>query len=244
MNDIKKNEQVRLQVFLSRNGYCSRRKAMAVIQEGGVRVNGKQVVEPSFQVSSKDRVEVSGQAVVPKRLEYILLHKPAGYVTTKKDPFAPQTVLDLLPRTLRHLNPVGRLDKETEGLLLLTNDGQLGLRLQHPRYEVLKTYRVRIDGALTLSQKKALEQGVWVEGRKTAPARVSGLVARKAGSEFLLTIHEGRKRQVRQMVKKIRHQVLFLCRMSQGPLSLGTLPRGKYRRLTPEEILALQRGAK
>ena len=233
----------RLNVFLSHQGVCSRRKAMELIQKGRVTVNGRMVTEPSTPVNAeKDLVTADGQVVKKKSYEYLLLNKPEGYVTTREDRFAQKTVLDLLPADLRHLNPVGRLDKNTEGLLLLTNDGDLANKLTHPSFDVDKTYFVRIQKKLTPAEQKELEDGVVIEGEKTAPARVEALQLLKSGCEFLITIHEGRKRQIRLMLAKVGHYVTYLKRIQQGPLSLGTLGTGKFRVLTREEIQGLKSG--
>lgn len=227
----------RLNVYLAHQGVCSRRKAMELIQAGRVSVNGQVVTEPSTPVTgSKDKVVVDGKAVEQKQYDYVMLNKPAGYVTTREDKFAEQTVLDLLPSHLRHLNPVGRLDKDTEGLLLLTNDGELANKLTHPKFDIDKTYLVKIQKTLTADQAKQLEAGIVIDGEKTAPAKIEAVRILKPGCEFLLTIHEGRKRQIRLMLAKIGHYVTFLKRVRQGSLELGLLPRGKFRVLSVSEV--------
>lgn len=235
-------EAQRLNVFLAHQGVCSRRKAMDLIAAGHVSVNGRVVREPSMPVEfPKDRVAVDGKVVQKKSYEYIMLNKPEGYVTTREDRFAQKTVLDLLPTGLRHLNPVGRLDKNTEGLLIMTNDGELANQLTHPRYDVDKTYVVQIQKKLGPEEQKKLEAGIVVDGEKTAPAKITALKPLKNGCEFLITIHEGRKRQIRLMLAEVGHYVTFLKRIQQGPLALGTLPTGKFRVLTPTEINALKK---
>ncbi len=235
MNTAKESQ--RLNVYLAHQGICSRRKAMEAIQEGFVSVNGKVVREPSTPVNlAKDRVVFDGKIVQKKSYEYIMLNKPSGYVTTREDRFAQKTVLDLLPTGLRHLNPVGRLDKNTEGLLIMTNDGDLANQLTHPSFDVDKTYLVQIQKRLSPEDQKKLEAGVMIEGEKTAPAKIVALKALKNGCEFLITIHEGRKRQIRLMFSQVGHYVTFLKRIQQGTLSLGNLETGKYRALTKEEI--------
>jgi len=234
-------ESIRLQVFLSRNGVCSRRKAMDLIKEGRVSVGEEVVREPSFAVDSQAQdIRVDGKAVVSQAFTYILLNKPKGCVTTKEDPFAKRTVLDLLPAELRHLHPVGRLDKDTEGLLLLTNDGEMTNKLTHPRYHVEKVYTVRIEGQLKPEEKTRLEKGVIIDGSKTLPAKVSEVNPQGRHTEFLMTIREGRKRQIRLMLEKVGHQVVALKRLQQGPLRLGDLHPGQYRELTQEEIRKLK----
>lgn len=236
MNVINSKDPIRLQVFLSRAGVCSRRKAMDVIKEGRVVVNGQIVREPSTPVSAGDAVSVDGKVLGEKRHEYILLNKPQGVVTTKADRFAEKTVMDLLPEDLQHLHPVGRLDKETEGLLILTNDGELTLRLTHPRYYIEKTYAVRVKGSLSPQEQRFLEGGIVIDGKKTAPSKISQTKSLGPVTEFLIVIHEGRKRQIRLMLAALGHPVAFLKRVSEGPITLGTLKTGSWRRLTQMEI--------
>jgi 23S rRNA pseudouridine2605 synthase len=233
------DSKLRLQVFLSRNGIASRRKAFDLIQEGYVKLNGKVVLEPSTPVNLNDKVEVNGQLIVNKKFDYILMNKPAGVTTTKEDIHAEQTVIDLLPEQFKHLVPVGRLDKDTEGLLLLTNDGDLTFKLTHPKFDVNKTYLVRIKGMLNDDIKKQLEDGIMLEGRKTFPAKIDHIKSKNRETEFTMTIHEGRKRQIRNMLGSFKLLVVYLKRLSQGPLVLGDLPRGKWRVLSPSEADSL-----
>ena len=233
---------MRLQVFLSRNGVCSRRKAFDLVLGGRVSVNGQQVVEPSTPVDpDKDKVCVDDKVVAAKAYTYILFNKPQGCVTTREDRFAEKTVFDLLPSEFRHLVPVGRLDKDTEGLLLLTNDGDLTYRLTHPSFDIDKTYRVKITGTLEPQDRHALERGVVIEGRRTAPAKIQDARRAGDGTEFTLTIHEGRKRQVRLMVAHVGKKVIYLQRVAQGPLRLGDLKLGHWRELKNQEIQMLHK---
>lgn len=234
---------MRLQVFLSRNGVCSRRKALDLVMGGRVSVNGQQVVEPSTSVDpAQDKICVDGKVVAAKAYMYILFNKPQGCVTTREDRFAEKTVYDLLPAEFRHLVPVGRLDKDTEGLLLLTNDGDLTHKLTHPRFDIDKTYRIQMTGTLETKDRQALEGGIVIDGRRTAPARIGNVRRMGSGTEFTITIHEGRKRQVRLMVASLGEKVTFLQRIAQGPLRLGDLKSGGWRELTPQEIEALKNG--
>ncbi len=210
---------------------------MEKIQAGHVQVNGSLVTEPSWEVDPfKDTVEVEGRLIAKKEYISILLNKPAGTITTTEDEHADKTVMDLLPEEFQHLKPVGRLDKDTEGLLLLTNDGDLAYRLTHPKFLVDKTYIVLIDGVLSPEQQKRLEKGIPIEDRTTAPAKVKILRCAKHQTDFEITIHEGRKRQIRLMLEALGHKVEYLKRIRQGALSLGNLPAGKWRRLLPAEI--------
>jgi pseudouridine synthase len=213
-----------------------------IIKAGHVSVNGQTVTEPSvFIDQSKDNVSVDGRSVGVKSYEYVLLNKPRGCVTTRKDKFAGKTVFDILPRRFAHLVPAGRLDKDTEGLLLLTNDGSLVFTLTHPKFDVDKTYWVKAAGRLSEDEKKKLERGVVIEGKITAPARITRLRHVDRQTEFEITIHEGRKRQIRVMLEHVGHRVAGLKRLRQGPLSLGDLQPGQWRTLNDKEINQLKK---
>ena len=238
-------EGERLARFLAHAGIASRRHAEELIAAGRVQVNGHTVTTQGSRVDPEhDNVSVDGKPVAaPARHVYVLLHKPVGYVTTARDPQGRPTVLDLLPSELRRLRvyPVGRLDIDTSGLLLLTNDGDFALRLSHPRYSMEKHYQALVQGCPTGSQLVALREGIDItedNGRthRTAPAQVH--ILRRAGTNcwLTLTLHEGRKRQVRRMLAAAGHPVLQLVRLGVGPLTLGNLAAGKWRYLTDEEV--------
>lgn len=231
---------MRLQVFLSHNGVCSRRDAMAVIQAGRVKINGREVCEPSTAVDGSEDITVDGQKIGIKEYSYIMLNKPAGYTTTKDDAHAEKTVMDLLPSSMRHLAPVGRLDRDSEGLLLLTNDGDLAFRLTHPKFHADKTYLVRVKGEITPEKRSKLEGGVAIEGKKTAPCRIMEVKYNGTDTEFKIILNEGRKRQIRMMARSIGHYVTYLCRLSMGKLQLGNLPKGQWRALTKTEVELLK----
>lgn len=236
----KEKNKVRLQVFLSRNGVCSRREAFDVIQKGYVTVNGEAILEPSFSVDFyKDRICVQQKPVKPKKFDYVMLNKPKGYVTTMGDRFAKKTVYDLLPKQMAHLSPVGRLDRETEGLLLLTNNGDVANRLTHPRYGMDKTYYVIVQGNLSLETRKRLERGVYISGQRTAPSKITEVQVKREETSCKITIHEGKKRQIRIMFGKLKHKVVYLKRLIQGPLKLGNLKTGRFRELSKDEIQKL-----
>lgn len=232
---------MRLQVFLSHNGVCSRREAMTIIQTGCVRVNGETVQEPSYDVKGDENITVHGRKVEVKHYAYIMLHKPPGYTTTKDDPHALKTILDLLPKNLHHLSPVGRLDRDSEGLLLLTNDGTWAFHLTHPKFHLDKTYVVKAKGKLSETDQKRLMKGITVDNEKTAPCRIEQVSYNGPDTELQITIHEGKKRQIRRMLWAVGHTVYFLKRISIGSLSLGDLSLGKWRELTLEEIERLKR---
>lgn len=241
MNKQEKQELMRLQVFLSHNDSCSRRAAMDMIQKGLVSVNEEIVTEPSFQVDPDvDKVFIEDRRIKQKKMEYLMLHKPTGYVTTKSDPHASKTIYDLIPAKYSHLSPVGRLDKDTEGLLLLTNDGEAANHLTHPRYNVNKVYFVRVRHRMEMEQRLKVERGVYLDGKKTSPSKIRILKVKKDFTECHITLHEGRKRQVRRMFAKVKHKVTFLKRIVQGPLVLGSLRIGTWRPLTEKEIEKLK----
>src|SRR5712692_2805880 len=226
---------MRLNAYLARAGVASRRKADELIKAGRVTVNGEPGQLNTF-VAERDRVEVDGRPVAKQRLAYVLLHKPAGVVTTARDPHARRTVVDLVRHKARVV-PVGRLDADTTGALLLTNDGELAHRLAHPRYGVEKTYVADVEGEPSDEALRALRDGVELDNGRTAPAK-----ARRLGkSRVELTIHEGRKHQVKRMLEAVGHPVTRLHRSAYAGLSADDLDPGRWRELTPAEVEALRR---
>ena len=226
---------MRLNAYLARAGVASRRKADELIKAGRVHVNGEPGRLDTF-VEASDRVEIDGREVAPQRLAHLLLFKPAGVVTTAADPQGRTTVVDLVPGEPRVV-PVGRLDVDTTGALLLTNDGQLAHRLAHPRYGVEKVYEVDVEGDPGDAVLVALREGVDLEDGRTAPAR-----ARLLGPGRLeLAIHEGRNRQVKRMLEAVGHPVRRLHRSGYAGLTLGGLEPGAWRRLEPSEVERLRR---
>ena len=226
---------VRLNKYLADCGVGSRRECDRLITDGVVVVNGK-VAKLGMEVSESDQITVNGKRVGDKQKNYyLMLHKPKGYVTTVKDDLGRKTVMDLIDVKAR-LYPVGRLDYDTEGLLILTNDGDLANRLTHPRNEVNKTYVCRISGMLTDKERLQLERGVLIDGVKTAPARVRILKQDQHHTRCEVTIHEGRNRQVKKMFEAVGKEVEFLKRVAVGELRLGGLNRGEYRFLSEYEI--------
>jgi 23S rRNA pseudouridine2605 synthase len=228
---------VRLNAYLARAGVASRRRSDDLIKDGRVRVNGEPGRLDTF-VAAEDVVEVDGRRVEPQRLAYVLLHKPPGVVTTARDPHGRPTVVGLVGHPLR-IVPVGRLDADTTGVLLLTNDGPLAHRLAHPRYGVEKVYVADVEGAPTEDDLERLRQGVELEDGRTAPARVRSL----GRSRIELTLHEGRKRQVRRMCEAVGHPVRRLHRTTYAGLELGELRPGEWRELMDDEVRALRRSA-
>ncbi len=233
--------QIRLNKFLARHGVASRRRADLLIRQGRVTVNGQRVTEVGAKVSPGADVRVDGQPLgEAPPLEYVMLHKPAGYVTTRRDFRDRPTVMDLLPPELQHLFPVGRLDQDTTGLLLLTNDGELTFQLTHPRHECEKTYVAVVEGELDEAEAERLRRGIVLKDGKTAPAKVRVLERGRERTTVELTIHEGRKRQVRRMFQALGKPVVSLARVRVGPLCLGELAQGQWRRLSEGELRDLR----
>ncbi len=235
----------RLQKILARAGYGSRRACEVLILQGHVRVNGQVVTELGSQADpAHDTIEVDGISVrLPQTHTYILLHKPAGVVTTRHDPHAKRTVMHLLEGVEAAVFPVGRLDTDTTGVLLLTDDGELAFRLTHPRYGVPKTYLVEVRGKVDEQAVRQLRDGVELEDGVSAPAQVqhTGYHPQRQTTTLRMTIHEGRKRQVKRMCEAVGHRVVRLHRERFGPLTLRNLPPGAWRHLTPREVTALRR---
>ncbi len=236
----------RIQKIISAAGITSRRAAEQLILDGRVRVNGRVVTQLGTRAdASKDHIKVDGKLINPRQpLSYIALNKPAGYVTTLSDPEGRPTVQDLLKGVKVRVYPVGRLDYNTEGLLLLTNDGDFAHLITHPRHEFPKTYRAKIKGVLEDNQIEQLEQGIYLDDGRTAPASLKKISKEEANSWIEITIHEGRKRQVRRMFDRVGHSVIKLKRVRIGNLTLGDLTEGSIRYLTQDEVQALKELAK
>lgn len=232
---------MRLQKFLAECGVASRRTAEKMIAEGRVTINGTVITQMGSQVEIEDQVLVDGQPVTPEEEKhYLLYHKPAGEVTTASDPEGRPTVLDKFRDYPVRLYPVGRLDYDSEGLLLLTNDGELTQRMLHPSKEVEKVYLAKVSNRLSVEDAKRLKEGVWIAGRKTAPSKARILKYDTFSTTVLVSIHEGRNRQVRRMFEAVGHQVVLLRRVQFGPLKLGDVGRGQWRHLTAEEVKQLK----
>jgi pseudouridine synthase len=234
---------MRLEKFLAESGIASRRSAKKYIQAGQVTVNGECVLVPGTHIDPwKDLIEVDGKRTEgePKKV-YLMLNKPGGYLTTRRDEWGRPTVMELVCDIPERIYPVGRLDCETEGLLLMTNDGAFSHRLTHPSHEVEKTYIARVEGQPSQRAIQQLRGGVEIESGLTAPATVIQIGRKGRFTAFKVTIHEGQKRQIRRMFRAVGHKVVYLKRVRIGSLSLGNLPPGKCRMLTPAEIEALQK---
>ena len=241
---------IRLQKILSQAGIASRRAAEKLIAEGRVTVNGTTVREMGVKADpAADDIRVDGRRLRSERHRYILLNKPAGFVTTRNDPQRRRTVMDLLGGVREYVYPVGRLDYDTEGLLLLTNDGDLAARLTHPRHEVERTYEAHVAGTPDDAALNRLRRGIPLDGRRTMPAQVmrlsKGLLKdghRERNSVLSITIREGRNRQVRRMCEAVGHPVRKLRRVRIGPIADTRLRVGEWRELTKIEVERLKRG--
>ncbi|MBQ1424828.1 MAG: rRNA pseudouridine synthase [Aeriscardovia sp.] len=227
---------MRINKYIASAGICSRRKADELIEQGRVKVNGAVLREPGFDVSEGDLVLVDGKPVTgSERFVYYALNKPAGYVTTTSDEMDRPTVMELMTEVSSRVFPVGRLDYETTGLLIMTNDGDLANHITHPSKKVFKTYLAEIDGEISLGQAEQLRRGVDIGGYTTRPAQVE--ILKQAGhSKVRISISEGKNRQVRRMFKAVGFNVVSLQRISIGRILLGHLHEGHYRRLTAEEV--------
>lgn len=232
---------MRLNKFLADAGVASRRASDVLIQSGRVSVNGRVADTMGITIDPVvDCISVDGRHITAKRDHiYCLLNKPGGCLTTVRDPFHRQTVMTFVKDIPRRVFPVGRLDVDTEGLLLFTDDGDLGHALIHPRYAVEKEYEVLVRGTPTAKTLRMLETGVPIDGRVTSPARVSHSVCLNSGTRFSIVLHEGRKRQIRKMCAYIGYPVEQLRRVRLGPIRLGDLPTGRWRYLDHDEVRAL-----
>lgn len=235
---------MRINKYIALCGVASRRKAEELILAGRIKVNDNVVTELSYQVDEEnDIVKVDDKIIKEEnKLVYILLNKPEGYITTVKDQFDRESVLDLVTDIKERVYPIGRLDYETSGLLLLTNDGDLTYKLTHPKHEVDKTYVARVKGKLTPDEIKMFKSGLKIEDYVTAPAKLKVIRYDEKSDVSLLEIkiHEGKNRQVRKMCKAINHPVLRLKRTAMGKIRIGECELGKYRHLTEDEVKYLK----
>ena len=231
----------RLQKVLARAGVASRRNVEEMIRRGRIRINGRKAELGDKVDPSKDKVEVDGSTVpLQEDLVYYLLNKPAGIVSTADDPEGRPTVVEMVETDTR-IWPVGRLDIETEGAILLTNDGELTLHLTHPRFGVPKTYVAEVQGSVAPRSARLLARGIELDDGPTAPAEVKVLERASGGSVVELVLKEGRNRQARRMLEAVDHPVRRLVRTAIGPLKLGRLKPGTYRKLGPDEVRRLYR---
>ncbi len=238
-------EKTRLQKIMSDAGICSRRKAEEFISQGRVKLNGN-VAHLGDKASSRDIIQLDGQRIdLPRRKRkiYIMLNKPRRYVTTMSDELDRKCVTDLLTGVEDRVYPIGRLDRNSEGMLLFTNDGEFANDIMHPARHVTKTYRVTVRPSVTEEQLIALSSGVVIDGRKTLPANVEVLTKEEGRVVLLIVIHEGRNRQIRKMCEAVGLEVARLRRIAIGPVKLGMLKPGTWRELTSEEVRSLRSAA-
>lgn len=240
-----KGEQVRLQKFMADCGVASRRKSEELISSGRVRINDKVVKELGTKITAgRDKVTLDGNPVRDRahgRHAYYILNKPRGYLVTADDPDKRKTIYELLKDVKERVVPVGRLDRDSEGLLLLTNDGDLAYRLMHPSYKVEKEYEVRLNGRVLAGKLAHLREGVEITGGVTLPAKVQVIDENENGTRLSITLNEGRKRQIRQMCEALGFEVRRLFRVREGKITLGRLRPSQYRKLTEAEIKQLRK---
>jgi 23S rRNA pseudouridine2605 synthase len=235
---MEKQMKKRLQVVLAHAGICSRRKATEIIASGNVLVNNEIIVEKGFPVDiEKDSIEVNGRNIGAEKIKaYYLLNKPKGCLSTVSDDKGRKTVMDYLPRTKFRVYPVGRLDKETEGALILTNDGELANKLMHPNYGIKKIYQAEVKKPFSPSQKQRLEKGVVLDGKRTMPCKIVIANTKRNSVILKIELHEGKKRQIRHMMERVDCYVISLKRISYGGISLKGLSSGQCRLLAKREV--------
>jgi len=232
--------EMRLQKFLAHAGIASRRAAEDIIRQGRVTINDKIITDMGVSVAETDLVTVDGKLIENEEEKiYIMLNKPVGYVSSAKDQFGRPTVLDLVKDINKRLYPVGRLDYDTSGLIILTNDGDFTYQITHPKHEIDKVYEALIYGILSDSEIKRFEEGLQIDDYTTSPAKIIICKVNRINTLVHITIHEGKNRQVREMCAAIGHIVLTLKRVAIGPIALGNLPEGKWRRISDTELKSL-----
>ena len=228
---------MRINKYIAQSGFCSRRKADDLVTNGNVKINGAVMKEPGYDVAEGDKVEVNGTLISKaEKKVYYLLNKPVGFVTTVSDDKDRPTVMDLVSDIDERIFPVGRLDYNTSGMLIMTNDGDFAYRVSHPKHELSKTYRARVAGVLSNEKCAKLRKGVDIGGFVTSRAKVEIVKGLERSTVVDISIHEGKNRQVRKMFKAVGNNVQELQRIAIGDIRLGRLKEGYYRKLTREEI--------
>lgn len=234
----------RLNKFIASSGLCSRRKADEIILEGKVTVNGKTVTELGFQVGVKDKVTVDGKPVKPQKHEYYRFYKPAGYITTADDEKGRKTIYDVIPPELKHLKPIGRLDKDSTGLIIMTNDGELINQMTHPSIKVPKIYLVNINGKLTPEEGEKMFNGFEIETdtgeKKTAYAEVFPIELTNKASTLRVTLYQGINRQIRKMFAYLGYEVISLKRIQHGTITLAGIKKGQIKPMKPKHVKELK----
>lgn len=230
----------RLNKYIASSGLCSRRKADELIENGSVSVNGKKISEVGYSVQPKDKVFINGKLIHPVKHEYYRFYKPAGYITTADDEKGRKTIYDLIPENLHNLKPVGRLDKDSTGLLILTNDGELINQLTHPSIKVPKLYRVSINGKITQNDIDTMYRGIEIEEGKTAYAQVDVLEIDQKHTVMEILLYQGLNRQIRKMFEHLGFEVVTLKRIQHATLTLEGLKRGEIKPIKPGQIRDLK----
>lgn len=233
-------EGIRLNKYIASSGMCSRRKAEELILSGTVMINGRFVTDLSYTVAPKDKVFVNNKLIHPIKLEYYRFYKPAGYITTSDDEKGRKTIYDILPENMHKLKPAGRLDRESTGLLILTNDGELINKLTHPRAKVPKLYRVSINGKITQNDIDCMTNGIEIEDGKKAYAQVKILELDNSHTTMEILLYQGMNRQIRKMFEFLGYEVQSLKRIQHATLNLEGLKRGEYKPIRPQQIKELK----
>lgn len=234
-----KNETFRLNKFIAQSGLCSRRKADELIEAGDVKVNGKTVTEMGLLVSAKDKVVVQGEPLKRVQYTYIKYYKPAGYITTLSDENGRKTIYDLLPDEVKKLKPAGRLDKDSTGLLIMTDDGDLIYRLTHPSIKIPKVYRVVATGKMNLEHMRQLAKGIEIEKDKIAYADAMIVEYEGKNTVLQITLYQGLNRQIRKMLDFLGHPVISLKRVSHGTINIQGMKKGQFKYIKPRELKEL-----
>ncbi len=232
--------KTRLNKYIASSGICSRRDADALIEQGKVNVNGKKVQELGFLVGEKDKVFIDGKLIHPKKLEYYRFYKPAGYITTSDDEKGRKTIYDILPEEMKKLNPVGRLDKDSTGLLIMTNDGDLINQLTHPSVKVPKVYIVRIDGRINQNHINQMASGIEIEEGKKAYADVGVIEISNKSTLMQVVLYQGLNRQIRKMFAYLGFEVQSLKRIQHATINLDGIKKGEIKPIKPKQIKELK----
>lgn len=231
---------MRINKYIASSGFCSRRKADELIEAGRVRVNGEVVRLLGYEIRTKDKVSIDNKPLRTMKLEYYRFYKPTGYITTSSDEKGRKTIYDILPDEMSHLNPVGRLDKDSSGLLILTNDGNLVYELTHPSVKVAKVYRVTVDAFLKVEDLEKLAGGIELEKGKVAYCDCEIIERKKDETLLEITLYQGMNRQIRRMIEYLGHNVVHLKRIRHATIDLTGLKKGQYKPLKPKQIKELK----
>jgi len=232
-------QQIRLNKYIASTGIASRRGADELILAGRVKINGKTVKEPGVSVTEKDSILIDNQKINIREKKYIVFYKPAGYITTKLDPQERKTIYDLLPEEVHHLKPAGRLDKDSSGLIILSNDGNLIQKLTHPKEHIPKTYRVVVEGKINQQDLLTLQKGIEIEKGKIAYAEACVIDYEPQKTTLHMVLYQGYNRQIRRMMEALNHPVISLKRTAQASVTLAGIQKSKYRYLSSKEVREL-----